>query len=405
VSAPAAAGTQASGRPIRVLYLDHTARLSGGELALLRLLGALDRTRVEPVVVLAEDGPLRERLAQQRVPVHVLPLQAGLREVRKDSLGVAGLLRHARSLGGLCSYARSIARFAREVGIELIYANSLKSDLYGGLAGRLAGIPVIWHVHDRIERDYLPAPTVSAMRWLARRVPAHVVANSAATLHTLRLGGVQRACVVTPGLSAAELAPAAGRGAVNTVPRIAIVGRIAAWKGQDLFLQAAVRLREQGIAAHFLIVGAPLFGAQDLEFERQLHAFVSRHGLAGCVEFTGFTEVAPLLRTLDVLVHASRIPEPFGQVIIEGMAAELPVIATDGGGVREIIDSGRTGVLVPRGDAAALAQALAQLLSQPAQARQIARAARRHVLEHFSAERSARLSEALYAQVLGRHAA
>lgn len=399
---PVSAGPQ---HPIRVLYLDHTAKLSGGELALVRLLGALDPARVKPVVVLAEDGPLRELLSRESVEVHVIPLSATLKNVRKDSLGVAGLLGQAKSLRDMLGYARRISHFARERGIDLIYTNSLKSDLYGSLAGRLARTPVIWHVHDRIERDYLPGATVSLIRLLARYLPAYVVANSAATLQTLRLGSARAACVVSPGLSAIDLERGRGPCAANEIPRIGIVGRVAPWKGQDLFLRAAARLLDSGIEARFLVIGAPMFGSEDFAFDRQLRDFVSDNGIAEYVEFTGFAQVPPLLRTLDVLVHASRIPEPFGQVIVEGMAAELPVIATDGGGVREIIDSGRTGVLVPMGDAPALARALADLLTHPLRARQMAVAGRKHVLEHFTAARSARLSEALYEQVLNTRAA
>ncbi len=393
-----------SSQPVRVLYLDHTARLSGGALALARLLGALDREQVEPIVALAEDGPLRERLAREGVEVHVIPLAARLKEVRKEALGLGGLLGQARSLADFLGYARRISRFARERRAQLIYTNSLKSDLYGGLAGRRAGIPVIWHVHDRIETDYLPRATVSMFRLLARHVPTRLVANSATTLRTLRLAGARPALVISPGLSRADIQSGDGGHATNPIPRIGIVGRIAPWKGQDLFLEAAPRVLGAGIAARFLIVAVPMFGDEDFAFGKRLREFVRDNAMADCVEFTGFIDVPPLLRTLDVLVHASRVPEPFGPVIIEGMAAGVPVIATDGGGVPEIIENGRTGLLVPMGDASALAQALLWLLRQPRAARELAAAGHRHVVEHFTIERSARLSEELYRQVAGPRA-
>jgi glycosyltransferase involved in cell wall biosynthesis len=87
-------------------------------------------------------------------------------------------------------------------------------------------------------------------------------------------------------------------------------------------------------------------------------------------------------------------------VIIEGMAAGLPVVASDGGGAREIIENGKTGLLVPMGDARALAHALAQLLTTPELARGLATAGRLHVLQHFTVEQSARRSEALYRSLL-----
>jgi len=387
-----------SATPIRVLYLDHTAQLSGGELALARLLGALDRRRVEPVVVLAQDGPLCELLERHSIETEVIPLGERLRTVRKDSLGIAGLARQAGSLFALFGYARKISRFARQRGAQLIYTNSLKSDLYGALAARLAGLPVIWHVRDRIERGYLPGTAVCLIRLLAGRVPACVVANSASTLATLRLRGERRTAVIASGLTREHIERCAAHRRKNPVPRIGIVGRLAPWKGQDVFLQAAAQITRSGVAARFVIAGSALFGEAD--FERELRELTVRLGLVDQVEFLGFSDVPAVLGSLDVLVHASRIPEPFGQVIVEGLAAGLPVVATDGGGAREIIDSGQTGLLIPMGDARALADALAQLLARPELARRLAAAGHRHVLQNFTIERSARQSEALYEELV-----
>jgi len=384
--------------PIRVLYLDHTARLSGGELALARMLAALDRRRVEPIVVLAEEGPLLELLTRQSIETHVQPLDRKLREVRKDSLGIAGWIAQLAALGRLWRYAWRVSRFARQRGIQLLYSNSLKADFYGAVAARLAGVPIVWHIRDRIEDGYLPRPAVWLVRLLARHLPVCVVANSASTLATLRLGSRRRTAVIASGLSRDHIERSWVPRRSNPTPRIGIVGRIAPWKGQDVFLEAAARLLRAGRDAHFCIVGSAMFGEE--AFERQLHELAAGLGLADRVEFLGFSDVPPILRSLDILVHASRTAEPFGQVIIEGMAAELPVVASDGGGAREIIENGRTGLLVPGGDAEALAEALAGLLAEPERARALAAAGRAHVLEHFTVENSARRSEALYEELV-----
>jgi glycosyltransferase involved in cell wall biosynthesis len=384
--------------PIRVLYLDHTAKPSGAELALVRLLGELDRSRVEPIVVLAEDGPLLQLLSQQSIEAHVVPLSANLREVRKDSLSFGGLLAQVRSLRGLWRYARHLGCFARQRRVDLIYSNSLKSDVYGVMAARMAGVPIIWHIHDRIDELYLPRTAVWLMRLLARRLPTCVVANSASTLETLKLKGRKRAAIIAIGVTRDHIQRCWAPRTPNPTPLVGIVGRLAPWKGQDVFLQAAALLLREGFPARFQIIGSAMFGAE--AFERHLHELAAQLGIREHVQFLGFSDVPPVLRSLDVLVHASKIPEPFGQVIIEGLAAELPVVATDGGGAREIIENGRTGLLVPMGDARALADALAQLLAQPERARALAAAGREHVLQHFTIEQSARHSEALYEQLL-----
>lgn len=136
--------------------------------------------------MLASPGPLVGRLSAI-ADTHVLPLSPRVATHRKEKLGVATLFRVGDALRVLL-YIGRLARFIRANNIDVVHANSLKADIIGGAAARLAGRPVIWHVRDRIEDDYLPRRVVRAFRWLARVVPNYVVANSAATLRTLRLG-------------------------------------------------------------------------------------------------------------------------------------------------------------------------------------------------------------------------
>ena len=124
-------------------------------------------------------------------------------------------------------------------------------------------------------------------------------------------------------------------------------------------------------------------------------------GIESHVSFLGFqSDIPQQLRQLDILVHASTTPEPFGQVVVEGMLAGLPVIATDGGGVREIITHGQTGLLVPCGDVDALAESLQRLLDRPDEAACLASKGRLHAQKTFTIERSARASEQLYLRIL-----
>lgn len=409
----AAAADSPSQAPLTVLYLDHTAKWSGGEIALLRLLEALDRRRVTPVVALGEDGPLAERLREAGIETHILPLSGKAREVRKDSLGAGALFRHAGTLRHYLAYARQIARFARQRGAVLLHCNSLKSDLYGALAGRLARLPVLWHVRDHIDPTYLPRPAVTGFRALAKRLPTLVVTNSESTSEKLFPEGVpQQTCrAVHDGLADRELTAAApppltapGDSAAwkHDPPRIGIVGRITSWKGQHVFLEAAAKLRKAGGQdAHFVLLGAPLFGEE--AYEAKLRALAEAPELSGRVAFLGFrNDVVSVLRDLDILIHASTTPEPFGQVVIEGMAEGLPVIASDGGGVREIITHGENGILTPMGDSDALAREMSGLLADPARARRIARAGYAHVRANFTAARAARQIENLYDDMLVR---
>src|SRR5689334_7194356 len=150
-----------------VLYLDHTACLSGGEIALLHLLQAMDRSRYVPLVVLGAEGALVERLSALGVEVVMLALDQNVALTRKDSLKGGGLLR----LGAIWQsfrYALRLARLMRSRKVDLVHTNSLKADILGGIAARLARVPVIWHVRDRIAEDYLPPLAARGFRFLCR---------------------------------------------------------------------------------------------------------------------------------------------------------------------------------------------------------------------------------------------
>ena len=383
----------------RVLFVDHIAAMGGGEIALLNLVRALDRSRYEPVVLLMSDGPLRARLQDAGIETHLFTLPDSIVHARKDGLGGSSLLRvkdGCRALG----FCVSLARWIRAHGIALVHTNSLKSDFLGGLAGRLAGVPVVWHVRDRIENDYLPAKVVKAFRLAARWLPTRVVANSAATLQTVLPGNVplenpgERYRVVHDGTPWVELASSVFQ-STEGPPVVGIVGRISPWKGQDVFLRAAAAVRKQLPDARFRIIGSALF--DESAYEQSLHTLCRELDLEAVVEFVGFrADVMAAIGELDVLVHASTTGEPFGQVVIEAMVMGKPVIATRGGGVPEIVVDGGTGVLVPMGDAGAMAEALAGLLSDPARRAAMGRAGRQRVDACFRIERVAADVAAVY---------
>jgi glycosyltransferase involved in cell wall biosynthesis len=343
-------------RPLRIVYLGHTARLSGTELALLRLLRHLPDVR--PHVILAEDGPLVERLRAERVPVEILPLHEAVRGLPRERVTWLGLARLAPARTGL--HALRLARRLRALRPDVVHANTLKAWVYGAPAAALARRPIVWHVHDRISADYLPVPAVHALRASGRVFAGAIIANSVATQATLGDLGVPTAIVPSPVEPRACVIPSASLGRPFSA---GIVGRISPWKGQDVFIRALAEAFPRG-DARGVVVGAALFGEEG--YERSVRSLSAELGLDGRVEFRGFREdVDAELARLDVLVHASVLPEPFGQVVVEGMAAGLPVVAAAAGGPAEIIDDGVSGLLFPPGDVEALAAVLRRLAGDP----------------------------------------
>jgi glycosyltransferase involved in cell wall biosynthesis len=377
-------------RPIRVLFLDHTAELSGGEIALADLIRHLDRTRVAPVVLLGSHGPLIERLTGY-APVHVIPMDASVVHVRKDTLGFRSLLQFSAMWASL-GFFRHVRRFMDEHAIDVLHTNSLKAFVIGGLAGRLQSRKVIWHVRDRISDDYLPRNVVRVMRQLARILPDYVVANSTATLNTLRLkakpSGVIYSGVDMSRFSLSPVQVSSSNEARSAQAKIVgLVGRICPWKGQHVFLDAAAQVHARWPGTRFRIIGAALFREHD--YEINLHRMVQEHGLEEVVEFVGFqNDIAAAIHSLDILVHASTVGEPFGQVIVQGMACGKPVIATNGGGVPEIVVDGKTGLLIPVNDAPAMAEAICLLLADEQRATQMGVLGHQRVMERFTIQQS-----------------
>jgi glycosyltransferase involved in cell wall biosynthesis len=371
---------------LRVVYVDHVARMSGAEIALARLLPALEN--VEPHVVLAEDGPLAARLLRAGVSVEVLPAPPSVRDVRRDRVAPGRL--PIRSAGASAIYTARLARRLRALRPDLVHTWSLKAALYGTAAARLARLPVVVHLHDRLAEDYLPGPAAGLVRTVVKRLPVAVVATSEATRRTLG-DAASAAFVVHPPVEI-DPRPRVASGDF----RVGLVGRIARWKGQDVFLRAFAAAFPSG-GARATLVGAPLFGEES--YERELRSLCSELGLDGRVELVGFREdVAAELARLDVLVHASVVPEPFGQVVVEAMAAGVPIVAAAAGGPAEIEDDGVSGLLYEPGNVQALAAQLGRLRDDPALRDRLAAEGRR-VAERFAPERVARELEQVYRRV------
>jgi glycosyltransferase involved in cell wall biosynthesis len=385
-------------RRLRVVFLGHCAALSGAELGLVDLIGALEDV-VEPLVILAEDGPLVARLEAIGVPVELLPLPARARLVRRGDvrLGAPSMLTASITAG---AYSLRLARRLRRLRPDIVHANTLKAFLYGMVAARLAGAPLVWHVHDRIADDYLPRTAVRLMHAAARHGAAGLIVNSATTLAAL--GPLE-----TPATIIYE--PVPHPFCDGAVPRkkggpftAVMVGRIAPWKGQDVFLRAFAAAFPAG-DERAVIVGAPLFGEDD--YLASLRRLIDELGLERRVALRGFrADVAAELSRADALVHASIIPEPFGRVVVEGMAAGLPVVAARAGGPSEIVSDGVDGLLYRPGHVESLAAALRRIATDPELAGRLGGAATQRA-RAFAPEVAAQKTRAFYNEIVAKAAA
>ncbi|MGQ0603344.1 MAG: glycosyltransferase family 4 protein [Anaerolineales bacterium] len=400
----------------RVLYIEQASGVGGSVISLYRLVRALNRERYEPIVLLQRPSELAARF--RALGVEVLVLDEAAADTRATNTSApyrrdiaAWLMRFSSSaahvyselraityfLGNELPAALRISRIVRNRRIDLVHLNNQPNSNHSGLvAAWLNRLACVCHV-----RDYNP-PTMLD-RWLTRRIDYLVFISREMERRVQQAVPGQRGEVVYDGLDleASETPATAqmtrkllGLSAEDFV--IGNIGRLTPWKGQDVFLRALAYARTQAPRLKALIVGEP-DPPTDTAYQDQLLALTHELGLKDIVTFTGFrADVPKLISAMDVVVHSSTAPEPFGLVIIEGMACGKPVIATRAGGVLDIVEDGRQGVLVPVGDERAMAEAMIRLALNPQWTDQLGRQARQRVETHFTASQFARAIESVY---------
>lgn len=180
---------------------------------------------------------------------------------------------------------------------------------------------------------------------------------------------------------------------------IGIVGNIKIWKGQEIVIRSMKHVKKSFPRAKCLIIGG--VSGSDKEYLFRLQEIVEKEGLRDSIIFTGSrNDVPDLINTLDILVHASVEPEPFGRVLLEGMALEKPVIATNIGAAPEIVEHGKTGLLVNPGDEKSLANAITSLLKEPQKAMEMGKAGRIRLDNYFHISHNIKNTEELYSKIL-----
>lgn len=341
--------------PERLLFVNHASTMSGAEF----VLAQITRAFPEATAFLFENGPLQQALAAQGLKIIVSRHGAGLSSIKRDR----SLLRALPAAFNLVALTAEIARAARRA--DVVYANSQKAFLLTALALHAVRRPLIWHLHDILDGEHFGATQRRVQIGLANRVATRVVVPSNACADAFVNAGGRRALVtvIPNGVERRTPAPPQPSRAALGLPEGPLVGvfsRLAKWKGQHVVLDALKTL--PGVQA--IIVGSALFGED--AYERDLQQRVRELDIGSQVTFLGQrSDVMDLMAVVDCVVHPSIYPEPFGLTLVEAMSVGTPVVATDAGAAREILEDGRAGRLVPPGDATALAGALRDVFARP----------------------------------------
>jgi L-malate glycosyltransferase len=296
-----------------------------------------------------------------------------------------------------------LARYVRAHGVRIVHSFGFYANVFAIPAARLGGARVVV-ASIRDIGDHLTWLQGLLQRW-ACRAADHVLVNAMAVKTLLVQQGYDgsRISVITNGIDVSRFrrpgeakGVRAGLGVPASAPVVAVMARLNRLKGIEYFLDAALLVAKRFDDVRFLIVGDSVSQAYRAELEARARAL----GLGERVVFTGFrSDVPDLLSLVSVSVLPS-LSEGLSNVVLEAMAAGVPVVATSVGGTPEIVDDGVTGLLVPPRDAEALAHAISSLLADPARRLAIGEAGRRRVEERFSLEAMVRATEQLYERLL-----
>ena len=374
----------------RICFLAGATHLGGGEKSLLELVSGLKERRefgYEPWVLLPKStGPLIGELKRAGIDFDVEVMPEGVLKMSRAA-GIENLNSAMRSSPEFLLYLRNIARILRRKKAVLIHTNAVKCHLLATALWPVVRRPILWHIRD----IFANGPTLSILRGFARFPQIHWVANSKATATSFN-PAFTSGQVIWNGLDPLTYHPARSRGFARNLgvsgdaPVVGIVGVLARWKGHPEFIELARRLVARGSSAHFVIVGDAIYDTVgETHYREELEKQVKEAGLTGRLSFTGFrSDVAEVMNGIDLLVHASIRPEPFGRVIVEAMACETPVVAVAAGGIPEIAESGKSALLYRAGDVDAKAEAVERMLGDADLRKRIAEEGRRVFLEKFT---------------------
>jgi len=386
---------------MRLLFLSPIGHIGGAERVLLTAVAGLKREWpvVAIRVIALADGPLASAVRQRGAEFEVVPLPpvlAGLGDSRLDRGRVGLATRAVAQLPALASYSRRLGAAIRGYSPDLVHSNGIKTHILSRLAVS-AGTPVVWHLHD----FYGSRP---AAGWLLRRSrkrarAAIAVSNAVAADACTVLPGT-RIEVIPNAIDLDHFAPGPGgggeldrRGGIPAAPgetvRVGLIATYAPWKGHLTVLDAAARLAAESpdLPIRWYIVGGPIYQTAAQWSEAELRAAVTSRGLEKHVGFVKFVEdPAPVYRALDVVLHASTNPEPFGLTVAEAMACGRAAVVSKSGGAAELFTDGVDALGIEPGNVGELAAVVRLLVESPDLRKALGAQARRTAETRFNAE-------------------
>jgi glycosyltransferase involved in cell wall biosynthesis len=392
-----------SGTFRRILFIEGNldGTIGGSFYSLLFLAKNLDRSRFHATVIFPVPNELIPTYEAAGIRVFVRPNTPPFHLRRRwlDRL----VARPVNLLIAFVVEPLRLAKICRDRHVDLVHLNNtVTGNLPWMIGAWLARVPCVTH-----ERGINPSIPPRA-RFCSRFLDAVICISDAVrgTVESLKLR--PRLVTIANGLDAREMSVATDPAAIRAEfglspdrPLIGMVGNLRAWKGQETVVRAVALLRRKHPDIACLLIGECASGHST--FRARLEQLIDDEGVRGNVIVTGYrANVADYVNALEVVVHASVRPEPFGRVLLEAMALSKPLVASRGGAAPEIVADGRTGLLATPGDAADFAGKIGRLLDDSVSRERFGKAGFARLREEFGIERNVRLTQDLYEEILGQ---
>lgn len=341
---------------MKILVLHGSSDLYGSGKIILNVTISLKHQGHSVIVLLSEEGPLADKMRKAGAEVRIIRL--GI--LRKKYFTVTGIFNRLKVL---LKAFYSIRKIIREEKINLVYSNTT-AVLIGAVTARIYRIKHIWHVHEMIVKPgFMYVFTGVFLQHFGMNI---IAVSNAVKIHWLKYVEADKIEIIYNGIETQCFENTVGTiksklGLNEDIILIGMIGRVNIFKGQDYFLEIAALLKDRYKKIHFILVGDAYQGYEYLY--DTINDIIADKKLGSWVTDLGYQEDIPnIMNSLDILVLPSQYPDSFPTVILEAMAAGIPVVATKQGGALEMIVNKETGFIVPLRDANLAAVKLGKLI-------------------------------------------
>jgi glycosyltransferase involved in cell wall biosynthesis len=398
---------------MKLLYLNASSQLGGAERNLIDTICAVqdrDPSIEITVLITAADGPIVAELDRLRVEIILLELpskiaqlgDSGLKGQNNPLVSILSFACNVSLLGEFISYWQQLKRSISQINPDVIHSNGMKTHLLAASLG--VSIPIIWHLHDFIGSRVL---VKQLLKLLVNRASAAIAISQSiaddwqSVFPSLQIELIYNAIDIDrykPQLSIRD----------SQHLNIGLVATYALWKGHDIFIQAighiAKKRPELQSTAKFYIIGGAIYETARSQYSRsQLQQLARDLNIEDWLVFIDFQQdIVSAYNMLDIVVHASTQPEPFGRTIVEAMACEKAVIVAQAGGAAELFAHQKDAIGVLPGDSTALSAVIEQLIDSPSDRIALGIAGRITVMQRFNRDRLGKDIIAVYHELINQ---